>query len=269
MSRFAVDPGMEQAVVFQDVSLTMPRSRRRGGQSTRHRLRRLAGESSREQAMVFEGLSTSIAPGESVAVLGGPRAGREEFLRLAAGTLVPDSGQVHRRSSVLPILDDSRCLSPSYTTRQNIYLTGALLGMTPAQTTKELPWIVEMAGAGKWLDSFLRGAPRNMRQRLVWTVSMATRARIFAVENSLVIGEGSFQERCWTHIEGLRADGVTFIVMSDEPEVMMRFCDRALVLKGGGIFADTTVAEGLKMSRPARRDMARESEPDDDDRDDD
>ena len=268
MSRFVIDPNLEQAVVFQDVWLTMPRSRRRGGHSTRHRLRRLAGESSREQASVFEGLSTSIAPGESVAVLGGPRAGREEFLRLAAGTLVPDSGKVHRRSSVLPILDDSRCLSPSYTTRQNIYLTGALLGMTPAQTTKELPWIVEMAGAGKWLDSFLRGAPRNMRQRLVWTVSMATRSRIFAIENSLVIGEGAFQDRCWSHVEGLRADGVTFIVMSDESDMLTRFCDRALVLKGGGIIADTTVAEGLLLSQPSKRKISREREPDEDERDD-
>jgi ABC-2 type transport system ATP-binding protein len=231
----------------------MPRSRRRGGQGTRQRLRRLAGESSRQQVPVFNDLSASILPGQSVALLGGGKSGREELLRLAAGTLVPDSGKVRRQGRVVPILDDSRCLTPSYTTRQNIYLTAGLLGMAPEETTERLDWIVDMAQAGKWLDSYLRGAPRNMRQRLVWTVSMATGARIFAIEKSLVIGHGEFMERCWSHVEGIRASGVTFLVASDEREVLERFCDRALVLKGGRIIADTTVEEGLGFIRPARR----------------
>jgi ABC-2 type transport system ATP-binding protein len=202
---------------------------------------------------VFTDVSVSIRPGESVAILGGAKSGREEFLRLAAGTLVPDSGRVHRQDRVVPILDDSRCLTPSYTTRQNIYLTAGLLGMTPEETTGRLDWIVDMAQAGKWLDSYLRGAPRNMRQRLVWTVSMATGARIFAIEKSLVIGHGEFMERCWSHVEGVRASGVTFLVASDEREILERFCDRALVLRGGRIIADTTVEEGLGFMRQARR----------------
>jgi ABC-2 type transport system ATP-binding protein len=253
MARIRIEPELPSAIEFDGVSLSMPRSKRRGGQGTRHRIRRLAGESSRQQVPVFADVSVSIRPGESVAILGGAKSGREEFLRLAAGTLVPDSGRVHRQDRVVPILDDSRCLTPSYTTRQNIYLTAGLLGMTPEETTGRLDWIVDMAQAGKWLDSYLRGAPRNMRQRLVWTVSMATGARIFAIEKSLVIGHGEFMERCWSHVEGLRASGITFLVASDEREVLERFCDRALVLKGGRIIADTTVEEGLGFIRPARR----------------
>jgi ABC-2 type transport system ATP-binding protein len=253
MARIRIEPELPSAVEFDGVSLSMPRSKRRGGQGTRHRIRRLAGESSRQQVPVFTDVSVSILPGESVAILGGAKSGREEFLRLAAGTLVPDSGRVHRQDRVVPILDDSRCLTPSYTTRQNIYLTAGLLGMTPEETTGRLDWIVDMAQAGKWLDSYLRGAPRNMRQRLVWTVSMATGARIFAIEKSLVIGHGEFMERCWSHVEGIRASGVTFLVASDEREVLERFCDRALVLRGGRIIADTTVEEGLGFIRPARR----------------
>jgi ABC-2 type transport system ATP-binding protein len=253
MARIRIEPELPSAVEFDGVSLSMPRSKRRGGQGTRHRIRRLAGESSRQQVPVFTDVSVSILPGESVAILGGAKSGREEFLRLAAGTLVPDSGRVHRQDRVVPILDDSRCLTPSYTTRQNIYLTAGLLGMTPEETTGRLDWIVDMAQAGKWLDSYLRGAPRNMRQRLVWTVSMATGARIFAIEKSLVIGHGEFMERCWSHVEGIRASGVTFLVASDEREVLERFCDRALVLRGGRIIADTSVEEGLGFIRPARR----------------
>jgi ABC-type polysaccharide/polyol phosphate transport system ATPase subunit len=84
-------------------------------------------------------------------------------------------------------------------------------------------------------------------------VSMATGARIFAVEKSLVIGHGEFMERCWSHVEGLRGDGVTFLVASDEREVLDRFCDRALVLRGGRVLADTSVAEGLELLRSTKR----------------
>ncbi len=253
MARAHVDPHLSEAVTFTDVALTMPRSQRRGGQGTRQRLRRLAGESSRQLVPLFDGLTTSIMPGEAVAILGGAKSGREEFLRLAAGTLVPDSGRVRSQHRVVALLDDSRILTPAYTTRQNIYLTAGLLGMTPAETTERLDWIVDMAQAAKWMDSYLRGAPRNMRQRLVWTVSMATRARIFAIENSLVIGEGAFQERCWAHVEELKASGVTFIVAADDREAITRFCDRAIVLKGGRVSADTSVEEGLEMVRGPKR----------------
>lgn len=253
MARIRIEPELPSAVEFDGVSLSMPRSKRRGGQGTRHRIRRLAGESSRQQVAVFADVSTTILPGESVAILGGAKSGREEFLRLAAGTLVPDSGKVRRQGRVVPILDDSRCLTAAYTTRQNIYLTAGLLGMTPRETAQRLDWIVEMAQAGKWLDSYLRGAPRNLRQRLVWTVSMATGARIFAIEKSLVIGHDELMERCWSHVEGLRASGVTFLVASDEPQDLERFCDRALVLKGGRILADTSVKEGLGLVRSTPR----------------
>ena len=253
MARIGIEPELLSAVEFDGVSLSMPRSKRRGGQGTRHRIRRLAGESSRQQVPVLTDLSTSIQPGESVAILGGAKSGRHEFLRLAAGTLIADSGHVRRQARVVPIIDDSRCLTAAYTTRQNIYLTAGLLGMTPGETAQRLDWIVEMAQAGKWLDTYLRGAPRNLRQRLVWTISMATEARIFVIEKSLVVGHGEFMERCWSHVEGLRAAGVTFLVTSDEPADLERFCDRALVLRGGKILADTSVEKGLGIVRPPLR----------------
>lgn len=253
MASIRIEPELFAAVEFDDVSLSMPRSKRRGGQGTRNRIRRLAGESSRQQVPVFTDLSMSIMPGESVAILGGAKSGRHEFLRLAAGTLLADSGRVRRQARVVPILDNSRCLTAAYTTRQNIYLTAGLLGMTPGETAQRLDWIVDMAEAGRWLDTYLRRAPRNMRQRLVWTVSMATGAQIFVIEKSLVVGHGEFMERCWSHVEGLRAAGVTFLVTSDEPQDLERFCDRALVLKGGRILADTSVKEGLELVRPTPR----------------
>ena len=244
MARFRVEPDLGCAVGFEDVRLTMPRAHRRGGQGTRHRLRRLAGETSRQQVQILDGLSFEVRAGQSVAVLGD---GAVEVLRLAAGTLIADEGEVRRRSIVVPMLDDSRCLDGTYTVRQNIYVVGSLLGMRTSQVAERLAWIVEIAGAAKWLDSYLRDAPKNLRQRIVWATTLATRAQIFAIEEAVVVGKDEVKERCWEQMEALRASGATFLVTASDPEVLERFCDRAIVLDEGRIAADTTVAQALTM----------------------
>lgn len=266
MARFRIDPALTSAVSFDSVDLTMPRARRRGGQGTRHRLRRLAGETSTQQVQVLDQVSITVEPGQSVAVLSDNSETCVEFLRLASGTLIPDAGVVRRSNVVVPMLDDSRCLDATYTVRQNIYVVGSLLGMSPDQVAAKLKWITEITAAGKWLDSYLRDAPKNLRQRIVWATTMATEAQIFAIEEAVVVGKDDVEQRCWAHMESLRAQGVTFLITSSDAAVLERFCDRAIVLKDGRIAADTSVADALTMvSLHAHRHVRLEAPADDDD----
>jgi ABC-type polysaccharide/polyol phosphate transport system ATPase subunit len=267
MARFRIDPDLQSAVVLDRVSLTMPRARRRQGQGTRHRLRRLAGEASREQVRVLDTVSLSVEPGQSVAILSDDGEGCVELLRLAAGTLIPDEGVVSRRACVVPMLDDSRCLDATYTVRQNIYVVGSLLGMAPDLVTSRLKWITDMAGAGGVLDAYLRDTPKNLRQRLVWATTLATQADIFAIEESVVVGKDEVKERCWDYMESLRAAGTTFIVTAGDAEILIRFCDRAIVLRDGRIAADTSIEQALTMVRLHHKRHVRLEAPDDDDED--
>jgi len=266
MARLRLDPGLEAFVSFEDVSIAMPRHRRRKGSGRRQRLRRLAGDTRREELPILDGISVTIQPGEAVAVLGTRHGGRDEFMRLAVGTLIPDTGTVRRRDVITPMLERSRSLVGTITVRQNAYLLAGLLGMTPAAIESRLPWIIDQLSIGKSFDGYLRAAPRLTRQKLVWLVTMATGARAFAIEDALVVGEPAFERRCWEYVESLKSQGVTFILASDERTVVERFCDRALVIKDGRILADTTPAEGLAImpkSRSPRRRRAREDEDED------
>lgn len=267
MARYSVDPSLGAAVSFEGVGLTMPRARRRQGQGTRHRLRRLAGEASREQVRVIDAVTFSVEPGQSVAVLSDDGEGCVEVLRLAAGTLIPDEGVVRRRSTVVPMLDDSRCLDATYTVRQNIYVVGSLLGMSPELVSSRLKWITEMSGAGGVLDAYLRDTPKNLRQRLVWATTLATQADIFAIEESVVVGKDDVRERCWAYMESLRAAGTTFLVTAGDAEVLTRFCDRAIVLRDGRIAADTSIEQALTMVRLHHKRHVRLEAPADDDDD--
>lgn len=266
MARLHVEPGLEDLVAFDAVSIAMPRHRRRKGSGRRQRLRRLAGDTRREEQPMLEGITVAIRPGEAVAILGTRTGGRDEFMRLAVGTLIPDDGTVRRREVIVPMLERSRSLVGTITVRQNAYLLAGLLGMRPVDLEARLPWIIDRLSIGKSFDGYLRAAPRLTRQKLVWLVTMATQAGAYAIEDALVVGEPAFERACWEHVEGLKASGATFLLASDERAVVERFCDRALVIKDGRIIADTTVPEGLAImprSRNPRRRRASEDEDED------
>jgi len=269
MARVHVDPTLDALVSFEQASVAMPRQRRRSGKGRRQRLRRLAGDTRREATAALTDVTVRILPGESVAILGTRIGGRDEFMRLAAGTLLPDSGAVRRREVIVPMLERSRSLLGTSTVRQNVYLLGGLLGLTPAMIEAKLPWIIEQLSIGKAFDGYLRAAPRLTRQKLVWLVTMATDARAYAIEDALVVGEPAFERRCWEHVESLKAAGATFLLASDEKSVVERFCERALVIKDGVIIADTTPSEGLLLMPKGKNPRRRRREHDDDDDDDD
>lgn len=248
MARIHLSPNLAHAVEFEDVRLQMPRTRRRKGGGRGDRLRRLARETSKVRQDVFSGLSLAVEPGEAVAVIARDRrADTVEFLRLAAGTLIPDHGHVHRRDTVVPILRRAGLLNAKLTVRQNIFVIGILLGMSPEEINERLNWIVETAGLTKALDGYARACPPELRRRIVWTVSMATHARAFATQGSLIVGDESFRETGWAHVEGLKAEGVTFLVAGQNARVMERFCTRAVVIGDGAIVLDGTVAEALAL----------------------
>jgi ABC-type polysaccharide/polyol phosphate transport system ATPase subunit len=250
VARVQLDPTLENALEFESVSLTVKRTQRRTGGGRRDRLRRMASETVRVPHPVILDISLDIAPGECVGVLGeGRDAGVIELLRLSAGTLIPDHGQVRRRDVVVPILRRVGLVNANMTVRQNIYVIGILLGMSPEQITAELPWIVDVAALGKVLDTYARTCPNPLRRRIAWTVAMATRARTFAIHGALIMGDEQYRDFCWSHVEALKADGVTFLVADQEDETMLRFCERGLVLENGRVIADTTMAEALSMNR--------------------
>ena len=240
-------------IEFSHVSLTMPRTKRRQGSGRKHRLRRFAGETSRTMVPVLDDVSFTVNKGDSVAIVSGKPLLRTAVIRLAAGTLIPDSGSVTRTERVVPMIAIGRAMGPTFTIRQNAYLVGALLGMSPEELTEKLPSIIEFAELGSHLDRHLRGAPPSSRQRLAWSIAMAVEADVYAIDQTLVVGSLEFRQKCWSAVDTLRENGATFLVSSDGAKQYRRFCDRGLYFDQGVLIADTTVPQALALAREARR----------------
>ena len=252
MAHNTITPDLSAFIEFDDVSLRMPRSRRRKGTGRRARVRRMAGEVRREEVPVLDGINLRIDAGESVAIVGLKSSARQEVLRLAAGTLIPDSGTVRRRDLVLPMIEIGRSFNRVYTIRQNIYVVAGLFGMKPDAVTEAIPAIAERAGVAGMLDRYLGKTKYVVRQKLAWSISMAVDAPAYAIDQIVVVGEPKFREACWTHMEDLRSQGRTFLVVADDQRMLRRFCDRAVFLDDGVIKAETTVDDALLMLREAR-----------------
>ncbi len=253
MARNLLTSDLAAAIVFDSAGVRMPRHVRRGGDGRRQRLRRMAGETRRDEVWRMRDASFSIEPGEAVAIVGGKGSGREILLRMAAGTLIPDEGAVRRSVPVIPVIDIARSLQRRLTMRQNVYLIAGLLGMTPVAVGSRLDAIIAFAGVESTLDKYLGPAPALVRQKLAWSIAMHTGARAYAIEQVLVVGDRDFRQKCWTKVDELKADGVTFLLASDSPRQFRRFCDRAILLENGQVVAQTTVPDAITRLRMSRR----------------
>lgn len=253
MARLSLTPSLESIVEFDCAGVRMPRTVRRGGGGRRQRLRRMAGETRREEVWRLRDASFTLTPGESIALIGNKGSGREAILRLAAGTLLPDEGTVQRSVPIIPMIDLGRALHRRYTVRQNIFVLGGLLGMKPDESAEKLGSIVEFAGVGPILDKYLSTTVPLVRQRLVWSIAMAIDARAYAIEQVLIVGDREFRQQCWTRVDKKREDGVAFLLVSDSPRQFRRFCDRAILLESGAITTQTSVVEAMALLRKSRR----------------
>ena len=253
MARIPVDPSQEAVVQFSHVSIRMPRRRRRRGSGRRQRLRRIAGESRREEIEVLTDVSFRVDPGEAVAILGSNGPGRQTLLRLVAGTLRPDSGSILRREPIVPMIEVARSFERTYSIRQNIYLVGGLLGMTPAQVETHLPGIIERSGVTTSVDRYLGAAPALVRQKLAWSIAMSVDAHAYAIDRTVVVGDKPFREECWAHVRRLREAGATFVIATDSPRQLRDFCHRGLVIADGRVIVDADIEQAIEALRDLRR----------------
>jgi ABC-type polysaccharide/polyol phosphate transport system ATPase subunit len=256
MARQRIQGDLAHAITFEGVGISMPKEQRRGGSGRRHRLRRLAGEVSRTQSWMLRDVNAWLDAGEIVAIIGVKNGGREELLRLAAGTLLPDVGRVTQRSTVVPLISIARTLNRRMTIRQNIYVLGGLLGMSPHQVTASFEAIVDQAGVRSGLDRHLGATPTPIRQRLAWAIGMATHAKIFAIDQVMAAGEATAVQASWEQIARLRDEGTAFMIVSDDLARLREVCDRALFV-GDGTVQACSADQALELLRKARRKSTR------------
>ena len=135
------------------------------------------------------------------------------------------------------------------TGRENVYLSGAILGMRRAEISAKLDQIIEFAGIGEFIDTPTKWYSSGMYVRLGFAVSAHVDPDILLVDEVLAVGDEAFQERCFERIHALRQAGTTIVLISHDLAAVERLCQRALLLQAGSVVKDATPAEITRAHR--------------------
>ena len=194
-----------------------------------------------------------VRQGETVALLGLNGSGKSTLLKHISGVMLPDSGTVRTRGKVAGLIEVGAGFHHDLSGRDNVYLNGAILGMTEAQINDQFDSIVEFAEIGEFIDTEVRFYSSGMYLRLAFSVAVHTDPEVFLVDEILAVGDEPFQRKCLGKIKELSEAGKTLVVVSHDLDLVSRICDRGVVLEHGNIIFDGSIANAVARLRSGSR----------------
>ncbi len=187
-------------------------------------------------------VSFEVQPGETVGLIGPNGAGKSTVLKLAARVLEPTSGRVMVRGRVAALLELGVGFHPELTGRENVFLSGAFLGIPRREMARRLDAIVAFAELEDYIDVPVKHYSSGMYVRLAFAVSVYLDAEILLVDEVLAVGDAAFQQKCLDHMLALQRSGVTILLVSHDLNAIQRLCHRALWFDHGRIRMEGTPA---------------------------
>ena len=181
-------------------------------------------------------ISFEVKKGESVGIIGCNGSGKSTLLQIIAGTLQPTTGSVKVNGRVAALLELGSGFNPEFTGRENVYLNGAVLGLSRSEVTARFDVIAAFADIGNFIEQPVKTYSSGMTMRLAFAVQTAVDPGILIIDEALSVGDEVFQRKCFRRIENLRARGTSLLFVSHDASSVIRLCNRGVLLRAGSIF---------------------------------
>ncbi|MGA9305984.1 MAG: polysaccharide ABC transporter ATP-binding protein, partial [Candidatus Sulfotelmatobacter sp.] len=209
-----------------------------------------------EEFWALKDVSFEVERGEVLGIVGRNGAGKSTLLKILSRITEPTAGRVTLRGRVASLLEVGTGFHPELTGRENIYLNGAILGMSRAEIRRKFDEIVAFAGVEKFLDTPVKRYSSGMYVRLAFAVAAHLEPEILLVDEVLAVGDAEFQRKCLGKIDEVsRQEGRTVLLVSHNMAAIAEMAKRALLLDAGLVAVDGSVAEAVStyLSRGARK----------------
>lgn len=193
-----------------------------------------------EEIWPLRDASFEIKRGEVVGVIGRNGAGKSTLLKILSRITEPTSGRAIIHGRVGTLLEVGTGFHPELTGRDNIYLSGIILGMRKSDIDKRFDEIVEFAGISKFVDTPVKRYSSGMYVRLAFAVGAHLEPEVLIVDEVLAVGDQQFQQKCLDKMNAIGKEGRTVIFVSHNMQAITRLCQRALLLEKGNLIADGT-----------------------------
>ena len=192
-----------------------------------------AGLSAAETIAALSEVSFRVERGEAFGVVGGNGSGKSTLLKLIAGLLRPTAGTVIARGRVAALIELGAGFHPEISGRENVFINGAVLGLSRREVERRYDEIVEFSGLGDFIEEPVKNYSSGMYVRLGFAVAIHTDPDVLLVDEVLAVGDESFAHRCIHRIESLLARGRTVLFVSHGLDLVEQLCDRVLWLDRG------------------------------------
>lgn len=202
-----------------------------------------------EKFHALRDVSLDVKQGETVALLGLNGSGKSTLLKHISGVMRPDSGSVGTRGRVAGLIEVGAGFHHDLSGRDNVYLNGAILGMSEQEINEKFDSIVEFSEIGQFIDTEVKFYSSGMYLRLAFSVAVHTDPEVFLVDEILAVGDEPFQKKCIDKIKELAGEGKTLVVVSHDLDLVSRICERGVLLEHGRIIMDAPVAEVVDRMR--------------------
>ena len=193
----------------------------------------------------LQGVTLRIEPGETVGIVGRNGAGKTSTLRVLAGIIPLQAGEAVCGGRIISLLELGAGFSRDFSGRENIYLQGALYGLTKAELDPRLEQIIAFSELGHFIDVPVKTYSAGMMLRLGFSIAAHLEADVLLIDEVLAVGDEGFQRKCLRRISEQIAAGATVVLVSHDAGAIERVCDRVVVLDAGRVEFDGPTAEGL------------------------
>jgi ABC-type polysaccharide/polyol phosphate transport system ATPase subunit len=190
-------------------------------------------------------ISFTLRRGESLAVMGHNGAGKTTLLKLLLGRLKPTSGRIVTHGRIGAITDLGLGFDMALSGRENVYVGGALLGLSRHQLDGLMDQIVEFAGIGEFIEAPLRTYSTGMRARLGYAVAANLNPDVLLVDEALAVGDIAFRRKCIHHVKQYLHAGGALVWVSHDPYLVQSVCSRCILLDHGEVAFDGSAVEGV------------------------
>ncbi len=199
-----------------------------------------------EEFSALHDVSFSVKQGETFGVIGPNGSGKSTLLKVLAGVLYPDDGRIEINGKIAPFLELGVGFQPELSARDNVYLYGAIMGLTGKEVSCRYEEIMDFAELKRFEHMKLRNFSSGMYVRLAFATAIHTDPEIMLVDEVLSVGDEAFQRKCELKIDEIRRAGKTILLVSHALGTVRQLCNRSLLLNSGKIMAMGKTEEVLK-----------------------